>query len=241
VRSSAAVIWHDIECGGYRADLPLWRELAAEARGPILDVGAGTGRVALDLAAAGHEVVALDRDADLIAELDLRRGELPVRTVVADARSFELNQRFELILVPMQTVQLLEEREDRAGFLRRAAAHLEPGGLLAAALADPFEGFDSEHTEPPAPDVDRRGGVTYASQPVAVRREAGSVVIERIRRTVDPDGRREAEPNAVRLAALSPELLEREARDAAELEPRPRLRIPETQEHVGSTVVVLRA
>ena len=43
----AHVVWHDVECGGYDADLPLWRELAREAGGPVLDVGAGTGRVAL--------------------------------------------------------------------------------------------------------------------------------------------------------------------------------------------------
>ena len=56
----SGVIWHDLECGGYRADLPLWRELAEHEGSPVLDVGAGTGRVALDLARRGHEVV-LDR------------------------------------------------------------------------------------------------------------------------------------------------------------------------------------
>ena len=49
---NAKVMWHDVECGSYVADLPLWRRLAAEAGGPVLDVGAGTGRVALDLARA---------------------------------------------------------------------------------------------------------------------------------------------------------------------------------------------
>ena len=47
-----AIAWHDAECGSYRADLPLWRELADEAGGPVLDLGCGSGRVALDLAAA---------------------------------------------------------------------------------------------------------------------------------------------------------------------------------------------
>ena len=64
------VIWHDLECGGYRADLPLWRELAAStATGPAAAPGcstsaAGSGRVAIDLARAGHRVTALDADAD---------------------------------------------------------------------------------------------------------------------------------------------------------------------------------
>ena len=52
------VIWHDLECGGYVEDLPLWRELAGD--GPVLDLGCGTGRVALDLAARGVPVVGLD-------------------------------------------------------------------------------------------------------------------------------------------------------------------------------------
>jgi ubiquinone/menaquinone biosynthesis C-methylase UbiE len=45
-----AALWHDLECGDYRDDLPSWRSLAATAGGPVLDVGAGTGRVTLDLA-----------------------------------------------------------------------------------------------------------------------------------------------------------------------------------------------
>ena len=56
----AEVVWHDLECGSYRADLPLWRDLAERHGDPILDVGAGTGRVSLDLAQAGHRVTALD-------------------------------------------------------------------------------------------------------------------------------------------------------------------------------------
>jgi len=47
-----AVVWHDLECGGYRVDLQAWLELAERAGGPVLDVGAGTGRVSLALARA---------------------------------------------------------------------------------------------------------------------------------------------------------------------------------------------
>ncbi|MFM9139047.1 MAG: hypothetical protein ACKOTH_00540, partial [Solirubrobacterales bacterium] len=56
--SSAAAIWHEVECGGYEADMALWERLAARFPGPILDVGSGTGRVALRLATAGASVVA---------------------------------------------------------------------------------------------------------------------------------------------------------------------------------------
>ena len=102
-----SALWHDLECAGYRDDLSLWRALAAEAGGPVLDVGAGTGRVTLDLAARGASVVAMDVDAPLLEALDHRAAGLSVETVVADAREFALSRAFSLVLVPMQTLQLL--------------------------------------------------------------------------------------------------------------------------------------
>src|SRR5689334_15619452 len=117
----STVVWHDVECGSYVEDLPLWRSLAAEYGDPVLDVGAGTGRVTLDLARAGYRVTALDRDPELLAALERRLGEnsrkarVVPQTVVADARDFDLGEsRFPLVIVPMQTIQLLGGAEGRA-------------------------------------------------------------------------------------------------------------------------------
>ena len=235
------VIWHDVECSSYEADLALWRELAAAAPGPILDVGAGTGRVALDLAAHGHDVVALDIDAELLAELRRRaaaRG-LAVETVVADAGDFMLPGRsFGLILAPMQTVQLIGAA-GRAGFLRAARAHLGAGGLVACALADAFEAFDEQHVLLPLPDTLTVAGVHYSSQPIAVRDEGERVAIERIRTTLDGDGHRTASPNLIHLDRVDPRRLEAEAR-AVGLAPQPARTIAATDDHVGSSVVMLR-
>ena len=63
-------IWHDVECGAYDADLPLWEELADEAGGPVLDLGCGTGRVALHLSRRGHRVLGLDTEASFLAVCD---------------------------------------------------------------------------------------------------------------------------------------------------------------------------
>ena len=64
------MIWHDLECGRYEQDLPLWLSWPPNTSSrvkPMLDVGAGTGRVTLALARAGHRVVALDTDPQLLA------------------------------------------------------------------------------------------------------------------------------------------------------------------------------
>jgi SAM-dependent methyltransferase len=235
------VIWHDVECGSYDADLPLWRELARGVAGPVLDVGAGTGRVALDLAASGAEVHALDVDADLLGALTERaaaRG-LAVPVHVADARAFDLGGlRFALVLAPMQTVQLLGGADGRAGFLRAARRHLAAGGLLACAIADAVDAYDEE-VHVPVPDVREVDGVVYASRPVAVRDDGGGFVLERLRERVAADGTHEATEDRVRLDHLTAAGLEDEAAAfgfAAEA----RRTIAETDAHVGSEVAMLR-
>jgi SAM-dependent methyltransferase len=234
------VLWHDIECGGYDLDLPLWRELADREGSPVLDVGAGTGRVAIDLARRGHDVVALDRDAALLAALRDRGAGLAVSAVAADARHFDLGRRFPLILVPMQTVQLLGGPVGRARFLDRVRDHLAPGGLLAAALADALEAFDSEHDQPPMPDLREVEGVVYASRPVAVRDLGDRAAIERVREVVARDGTRMVTDDVVELDRLDPDTLVAEAAAFGLRAESPR-RLEPTLDYVGSTVVMLRA
>ena len=134
-----SIVWHDLECGAYATDLATWRELADRHGGPVLDVGAGTGRTAIMLARAGFEVTALDNDAELVDELRRRSSGLDLEPILADARDFELGRRFALILVPMQTIQLLGGPEGRGRFLVRAAEHLGEGAILAVALSDELE------------------------------------------------------------------------------------------------------
>jgi SAM-dependent methyltransferase len=233
------VLWHDLECGGYDLDLPLWRELADREGSPVLDVGAGTGRVALDLARRGHEVVAVDRDPVLLDALADRGAGLAVSVVAADARAFDLGRRFPLVIVPMQTLQLLGGAEGRARSLARVREHLTPGGLLAVALADALECFDEEYDQPPRPDLREVGGVVYASRPVRVRDLGDRAAIDRVRQIVAIDGTLTTLDNVVELDRLEPEELEEEA-VAFGLRAEPQRRIPQTLEYVGSTVVMLR-
>jgi SAM-dependent methyltransferase len=230
----SAAIWHDVECGAYTADLPLWEELAGG--GSVLDVGAGTGRVALWLARAGCAVTALDRDPALLAVLAERAetAGLHVRAIVGDAAGFDIGERFDLVAVPMQTIQLLPDAAARAGFFDSARRALAPGGLVALAIAAELETFDGD--ELPLPDVAESNGTRYVSQPTAVRAIPGGTRIERVRRVIPPGS---TEYDVVVLAAVTAESLAAEAA-AAGLHPEPARHIDPTPDHVGSEVVLLR-
>lgn len=238
------VVWHDLECGPYDADRALWRRLASEAAGPVLDVGAGTGRVALDLAAHGHEVVALDIEPLLLGALAERaaRAGLQVITVVGDASGFDLGRGdFGLVIVPMQTVQLLAGRPGRAGLLASARRHLRVGGRLAMALVQDIQPFAPEAGQPlPDPDVAEHGDRRYVSQPVAVRRTPDGMRLERRREVLVAGEVRSRTLDTIDLADVDSPALEAEGAaagfgvDAGET-------IPETARHIGSEVVVLRA
>jgi SAM-dependent methyltransferase len=232
----SAVIWHDAENGSYSADLPLWEELARAAGGPVLDLGCGTGRVALHLARRGHQTVGLDLDPELIAALAERADGLPLRPLVGDAQSFELDADIALALAPMQLAQLLPDSPARVECLSCIAAHLRPGGRAALAIVEALP-RESEGP-PPLPDVREVDGWVYSSLPLDAVDIGEEIVIQRLRQTVSPAGELSEEENEIRIRTVAAAELEREA-VAAGLVPLPRREIAPTDLHVGSTVVVL--
>jgi SAM-dependent methyltransferase len=231
-----AAIWHDVECGAYEADLPLWESLAERVGGPVLDLGCGTGRVALHLARRGFEVVGLDSDGELLAVLDERAAGLSVSTLEADARSFELESPASLILAPTHLLQLLADAADRADCLGCIAAALRPGGLMAAAIIEELP--EPDGAPPPLPDVREVDGWVYSSLATEVAVGPGELLVRRLRQTVSPEGSLSEEPNEVRIATFGAGTLESEAA-AFGLEPAGRREIPPTDLHVGSLAVLL--
>lgn len=236
---SSAAIWHDVECGGYAADLPVWERLAGGADGPVLELGCGTGRVALHLAARSNEVWGVDADASLLEALQARAATqgLGVRAICADVRALDLDREFELILAPMQLLQMFGSAAARHATLERAAGHLAPGGRLAVAIVEP----PSPSLDGPAaalPDVQELDGWVYSSLPAVLVTAGGDLEIHRHRQAVSPDGSLSEEEHTDRLDTLDADALEAEAATPG-LRPAGRLEVPPTDGYFGSTVVLL--
>jgi SAM-dependent methyltransferase len=236
--TGTTAIWHEVECAGYSADLELWDRLAREAAGPVLELGCGSGRVALRLARQGHDVTGVDRDRELVAELRRRAGAagVAVEAVVGDARDLELGRRFALVLAPMQLVHLLAGAAGRGAMLAAAARHLAPSGALAVSvLADGVLALDGEGAA--VPDVRQRDGWVYSSLPVRIRDVDGAIEVRRLRQAVSPAGDLEEELDVVRLDPIAVDTLVAEAA-ATGLRLRERLEVAPTADHVGSSVPV---
>lgn len=233
-------IWHDLECGGYDADLGLWLGLAESCGGPVLDVGAGTGRVALRLAGAGHRVTAVEVEPGLARELEARAasGGHEVEVACADARSWRPEHRFNLVIVAMQTVQLFGGSAGRREFLAVTRDSLAPGGVAAFALADLVPESGEAVTFPP--DVVERSGSVYSSRAVCVETGPEVVKIERERSVTYADGRVSVARHLQQIDRLGADGLEEEAVTAG-LKAVGRERVRGTDRYLGSEVVLLGA
>lgn len=132
--------------GNYLEDIVFFAEEAEASGGPVLEIGVGTGRLALCLAAAGIEVVGIDSSPAMLRRLAVRRAEFPglrgrVSAVAADMRAFALRRRFALAIVPFRTFLYLLTRADQRGALRAIRRHLQPEGRLVMSFFVPPAGL----------------------------------------------------------------------------------------------------
>jgi hypothetical protein len=136
----------------------------------------------------------------------------------------------------MQLVQLFAGADERRGCLRCVAAHLLPGGQAAFAIVESMP--ISAHASPPLPDTREVDGWVYSSLPIDAAVDSGAIRVRRLRQTVSPRGELREELHEIELQALDATTLEDEAA-AARLRPAGRRVVSPTDEHVGSTVVLL--
>lgn len=242
---TSPAIWQEVEFGSYGADLPLWVELAEEADGPVVELGAGAGRVALHLAGHGHEVIAVERDLELLRDLEDVASErgVSVSVVAADLASpAEMRLPFPpaLAIGPLHVVQMLEAA-GRPALFGRLRELMAPGGTLALTVVDESTLLSSGAASTQIlPDMRENDGWVYSSEPLWVQVGDGALTVRRLRETVSPKGRMERDIHDEILHRVDAEALEREAAEAG-FAPKGRRGVSSGDDEADSTVVLLEA
>jgi len=130
---------YDLDLLDDPGDLDLWTALAAEADGPVLELMAGSGRIAIPLAEEGHAVTAVDVDPAMLARAR-RRAEAAgaeafgrVTLVAGDVTQADLGleRAFRLAFIALNSILLLPSRAAQRAAWQTLAAHLVPGGVAA--------------------------------------------------------------------------------------------------------------
>ena len=98
--------------------------------GPVLELGVGTGRVALPLQAAGVKVHGIDASTAMVERLRVKPGGGDIDVTIEDFRDFSLTTRFHLVYVVFNTFFGLLSQDDQVTSFRAVARHLSPGGVF---------------------------------------------------------------------------------------------------------------
>jgi SAM-dependent methyltransferase len=121
----------------YRPDIEHYVALAVQSRGPVLELGVGTGRVAIAIAERSIDIVGVDRMDAMIDRMRERLAKKPraiasrIELVQGDLRTIDLGRRFPLVIAPFNVFMHLYDLADIEAGLTTAHKHLEPGGILS--------------------------------------------------------------------------------------------------------------
>jgi SAM-dependent methyltransferase len=133
---------YDLFYADYDDDVAMYESFARRGDTPSLELGVGTGRVALRLSRAGLAVAGVDGSPHMLARLRRTLDAEPaiarrIRLFEADMRDFALDERFDLVFCAANTFQHLLTTDDQIASLRCVAAHLAPGGVFVTRLGSP--------------------------------------------------------------------------------------------------------
>ena len=131
-----------------RADIPMYTREAVNSGGPVLELGVGTGRVAIPTARLGIDVVGIDSSEEMLAVAQSKLDSLgpdagSLELVAEDMRDFHLRdsrgeqRRFPLAAIPFRGFQALLSVEDQTRALRSIRRHLLPDGKLVFSMFVP--------------------------------------------------------------------------------------------------------
>ena len=159
-------------------DAGFYAELAAQTGGPVLELGCGTGRVLLPIAATGVDCVGLDASP---AMLDVLRAKSPppdLALVEGTLERFSLDRRFALIFSAFRVVQHLATVDQQLAWLARVHEHLADDGLLAFDVFDPDLARMAVAEEPEVHDATFADGDDEVRRYVSVVRDHPAQVME---------------------------------------------------------------
>jgi SAM-dependent methyltransferase len=138
---SVVAAFYDLDLEGYDDDIAMYRSLAVERAAPVLELGCGTGRVAVPLSQAGLDVTGVDVSEAMLTHARERAAAEGVTTLTLlqdDMRELDLDRRFGTVLIPLGGLQHMESVDDLVEALTTVAEHLEPDGIAVVDIEAPY-------------------------------------------------------------------------------------------------------
>lgn len=120
-----------------RQDVGFYLEEAKAARGTVLEVGCGTGRILLPIARAGIPITGIDGSKQMLERCRAKLQGERATLVQHDMRDFDLGAKFDLIIAPFRVVQHLTTIDDQLRFLATVSRHLAPQGRFIFDVFNP--------------------------------------------------------------------------------------------------------
>lgn len=122
-------------------DLAMYQDFALAARGPVLELGCGSGRVLVPLAQESHSITGLDASGAMLERARARVSDAGVADrvtlVQGDLRHFDVADRFALAIIPINTFMHCYDIEQQLACLRCVRRHLVSGGRLVVDVYHP--------------------------------------------------------------------------------------------------------
>ena len=185
-----------------RQDVRFYLQAAREFGDPVLELGCGTGRVALAIASQGMRITGLDLSGRMIERAAAKRNAVSrearerVHLIQGDMTKFDLGEKFRLIIIPFRPFQHLLEIRQQLDCLACVKKHLGPGGRLIVDFfqTDPRRMYDPQFLEERlVSEYDMPGGrrVVLTERAVAFHRAEQRNDVEMIYNVTHPDGRKE--------------------------------------------------
>ena len=152
---------------GLEGDEAFYVEEAARAEGPVLEIGCGTGRIMIPIAESGVSIVGLDRAPAMLEVARRKIDGLPDETkrrlqiVEGDMRTFSLERRFPLAIMPYRAFLHMMTAEDQRRALSRIREHLTDRGRLVFNVFDPSIELIAAYMKPPRGTLNHLGSFTH--------------------------------------------------------------------------------